>query len=31
MIASWSASEDELMEEFKVIRRAAREKERNAG
>ena len=31
MIASWSASEDELMEEYKGIRRAAREKKRNAG
>ena len=30
MIASWSASEDELMEEFKGIRRSAREKRRNA-
>ena len=31
MIASWSASEDELMEEYKGIRRAARENKRNAG
>jgi antitoxin (DNA-binding transcriptional repressor) of toxin-antitoxin stability system len=30
MIASWSASEDELMEEYKGIRRSAREKRRNA-
>ncbi len=30
MIASWGASEDELMEEFKVIRRSTREKRRNA-
>ena len=30
MIASWGASEDELVEEFKEIRRAAREKQRNA-
>ena len=30
MIASWGASEDELMEEYKGIRRAAREKRRNA-
>jgi len=30
MIASWSASEDELMEEYKRIRLAAREKKRNA-
>ena len=30
MIASWSASEDELMEEYKGIRRTAREKRRNA-
>jgi hypothetical protein len=29
MIASWGASEDELMEEYKAIRRAAREKKRN--
>ena len=30
MIASWRASEDELMEEYKKIRQAAREKKRNA-
>jgi hypothetical protein len=30
MIASWGASEDELMEEYKGIRRAAREKKGNA-
>jgi antitoxin (DNA-binding transcriptional repressor) of toxin-antitoxin stability system len=30
MIASWGASEDELMEEYKGIRRSAREKSRNA-
>jgi hypothetical protein len=30
MIASWGASEDELMEEYKGIRWAAREKKRNA-
>ena len=30
MIASWGASEDELMEEHKSIREAAREKKRNA-
>jgi len=30
MIASWSAGEDELMEEYKEIRRASREKKRNA-
>ena len=30
MIASWAADEDELMEEYKEIRRAAREKKRNA-
>jgi hypothetical protein len=29
MIASWGASEDELMEEYKGIREAAREKKRN--
>ena len=29
MIASWGASEDELMDEYKAIRRAAREKKRN--
>jgi hypothetical protein len=28
MIASWGVSEDELMEEYKGIRRAAREKKR---
>jgi hypothetical protein len=28
MIASWGASEDELMEEYKGIRQAAREKKR---
>lgn len=31
MIASWGAGEDELMEEYKQIRRAAREKRRHAG
>jgi antitoxin (DNA-binding transcriptional repressor) of toxin-antitoxin stability system len=31
MIASWGASEDELMEECKGIRRAARNKKRNDG
>jgi hypothetical protein len=31
MIASWGASEDALMEEYKGIRRTAREKKRNAG
>jgi hypothetical protein len=31
MIASWGASEDELMEEIKEIRRTSREKKRNAG
>jgi hypothetical protein len=31
MIASWGASEDELLEEYKVIRQGAREKKRNAG
>jgi hypothetical protein len=31
MIASWGKSEDELMEEYKDIRRAARNKRRNAG
>jgi antitoxin (DNA-binding transcriptional repressor) of toxin-antitoxin stability system len=31
MIASWGASEDELVEEYKQLRRAAREKRRNAG
>ena len=30
MIASWGASEDELMDEFKQTRRSAREKTRNA-
>jgi antitoxin (DNA-binding transcriptional repressor) of toxin-antitoxin stability system len=30
MIASWGASEDDLMEEYKGIRRVAREKKRNA-
>ena len=30
MISSWGASEDELMEEYKRIRQAAREKKRNA-
>ncbi len=30
MIASWGASEAELMEEYTEIRRAAREKKRNA-
>ncbi len=30
MIASWSASEDELMEEYKGVRRAAPEKKGNA-
>jgi len=30
MIASWGASEDELMEEYKEIRRAARETKPNA-
>jgi antitoxin (DNA-binding transcriptional repressor) of toxin-antitoxin stability system len=30
MIAAWGASEDELMDEFKSVRRAAREKKRNA-
>jgi hypothetical protein len=30
MIASWGASEDELMEEYKAIRRSSREKARNA-
>jgi hypothetical protein len=29
MIASWGASEDELMEEYKAIRRTSREKTRN--
>jgi antitoxin (DNA-binding transcriptional repressor) of toxin-antitoxin stability system len=30
MIASWGASEEELMEEYKEIRRTGREKKRNA-
>lgn len=30
MIALWGAGENELMEEYKGIRRAAREKKRNA-
>lgn len=30
MISSWGASEDELMNEYKEIRRGAREKKRNA-
>ena len=30
MIATWGASEDELMDEYKEIRRAIREKKRNA-
>lgn len=30
MIASWGASEEELMDEYKQIRGAAREKKRNA-
>jgi hypothetical protein len=30
MIASWGASEDQLIEEFKGIRQAARQKKRNA-
>ena len=30
MISSWGASEDELMNEYKEIRRAAHEKKRNA-
>ena len=30
MIASWGASEDELMEDYKGVRRTAREKKRNA-
>ena len=30
MIASWGATEDELMEEYKHIRKSAREKKRNA-
>ncbi|MBZ2179414.1 MAG: hypothetical protein K7J47_17095 [Acidobacteria bacterium] len=30
MIATWGASEDELMEEYKEIRQSIREKKRNA-
>jgi hypothetical protein len=30
MIASWGASEDELMNEYKQIQRSAREKKRSA-
>jgi hypothetical protein len=30
MIASWGATEDELMNEFKQLRRSAHEKKRNA-
>jgi len=30
MIASWGASEDELMDEYKQIQRSAREKKRSA-
>jgi len=30
MIASWGASEDELMDEYKTIRQVDREKKRNA-
>ena len=30
MIAAWGASEDELMREYKEIRRASREKKRDA-
>jgi hypothetical protein len=30
MIASWGASEDDLLQEYKEIRRAGREKKRNA-
>jgi antitoxin (DNA-binding transcriptional repressor) of toxin-antitoxin stability system len=30
MISSWGVSEEDLMEEYKGIRRAAREKKRNA-
>jgi antitoxin (DNA-binding transcriptional repressor) of toxin-antitoxin stability system len=30
MIASWGVSEDELMQEYKEIRRAGREKKRNS-
>ncbi|HXB67909.1 MAG TPA: hypothetical protein VNY05_06685 [Candidatus Acidoferrales bacterium] len=31
MIASWGASEEELMKDYNRIRQAAREKKRNAG
>jgi len=31
MIAEWGVSEDELMQEYREIRRASREKKRNAG
>jgi hypothetical protein len=30
MITSWGATEDELVDEYKQIRRSAREKKRNA-
>lgn len=30
MIAAWGAGEDEMMEEYKELRRAARQKKRNA-
>lgn len=30
MIAAWGASEDELMDEYKEIRRTSRDKQRNA-
>jgi antitoxin (DNA-binding transcriptional repressor) of toxin-antitoxin stability system len=30
MIATWGASEDELMDEYKEIRQSSREKKRNA-
>lgn len=30
LIATWGASEDELMEEYKEIRQSSREKKRNA-
>lgn len=30
LIAAWGATEDELMQEYKEIRRASREKKRNA-
>jgi hypothetical protein len=30
MIASWGTTEDEVMDEYRQIRRAAREKKRNA-